>query len=109
MKCAKEVMEQWKVSIDERCKKDLCEMVERVTEELFIKASNNDSKRIPGIWVYTRDTIEGRPDVVEIKMDGDKSFCYVVIWNDFVSVLSSLCFCVSEGCRWHKITPNPSC
>lgn len=108
MKCAKEVMERWELSTNERYKKDLCEIVERVTEELFAKAKKGYNS-IPSVGVYTHSTIEGRPGAVEIKMDGDEHYCYVVVWDDFVSVLNSLCYHVDKGINWHKITPNPSC
>lgn len=108
MKCAKEVMEQWKLSTNERYKKDLCEMVERITEELFAQAKKGRN-RIPSVGVYTHSTIEGRPEAIEIKMDGDKNYCYVVVWEDFVSVLNSLCYHVDKGVNWHVITPDPSC
>lgn len=108
MKCAKEVMEQWKISTDERYKKDLCEMVERITEELHTQAKAGYD-RVPHVGVYTGGTVEGRPEAVKIKMDGDKYYCHIVIWEDFVSVLNSLCYRIDKGVNWHNITPNPSC
>ena len=108
MKCAKEVMEQWKVTAEERYKKDLRMMVERITEELFAKAKRG-CNHIPSVGVYTHSTIEGRPGAIEIKMDGDKHYCYVVVWEDFVSVLNSLCYRVNKGTNLHIITPDPSC
>ena len=108
MKCAKEVMEQWEISMNERCKKDLCEMVERITEELFTQAKNGRN-RIPSVGVYTHSTIEGKPEAIEMKMDSDKNYHYIVVWEDFVSVLNSLCYHVDKGTHWHQITPNPSC
>jgi hypothetical protein len=83
-------------------------MVERVTEELFAQAKKGRNS-IPSVGVYTHSTIEGRPEAIEIKMDGDKHYEYVVVWEDFVSVLNALCYHVDKGVNWHKITPNPSC
>lgn len=108
MKCAKEVMEQWMVSTDERYKKDLCAMVEKITEELFTQAKSGRT-RIPSVTVWTRSIEEGRPDALEIKMSADKHYGYIVVWEDFVLVLNSLCYHIDSGNSWHTITPNPSC
>lgn len=108
MKCAKEVMEQWKMAMDERCKKDLCMLVERITEELFTQAKKG-CNCIPSVDVWTHCAIEDQSKVVKIKMDGDKNYNYTIVWKDLVSTLNSLCYRVNKGNHLHTITPDPSC
>ena len=70
MKCAKEVMEQWKASTDEQYKKNLCEAVRIITEDLFSQASKGYSTP-PKKYVYTCPVSEGRLDAVEITFHFD--------------------------------------
>ena len=112
MKCAKEVMKQWEASTDERYKKNLCEAVRIVTEDLFLQASEGYSTP-PKKYVYTQPMSEGRLDAVEIIIyfDGNRhKFRQVVFWHDFVAVMESLCYKVSKHRDFeYFVTPNPSC
>ena len=110
MKCAKEVMEQWKVSTDEQYKKNLCEAVRAIPEDLFSQASmgySNPPKKCVDVYPIR----EGRFNAVELVFHSDEyGFKQVVFWHDFVAVMESLCYKVSKGCAFeYSITPNPSC
>ena len=110
MKCAKEVMEQWKASTDEQYKKNLCEAVRAITEDLFSQASLGYST-LPKKYVYVHPIVEGRLDAVELVSHSDEhEFKQVVFWHDFVAVMESLCYKVSKGRAFeYSIIPNPSC
>lgn len=110
MKCAKEVMEQWKISTNEQYKKNLCEVVKVITEDLFSQASIGYSKPPKkDIRVYPIE--EGRPNAAEIDVFSDgHRFRLIVFWPDFVAVMESLCYKVSKDYAFdYSITPNPSC
>ena len=110
MKCAKEVMEQWKASTDEQYKKNLCEAVGIITEDLFSQAGEGYSTP-PKMYIYVKPMSEGRLDAVEITIYFSKhKFRQVVFWHDFVAVMESLCYKVSKNSdSEYLITPNPSC
>lgn len=110
MKCAKEVMEQWKIATDERYKKNLCEVVRVITEELFSEASVGFSSP-PEKRIGVHPISEGRSNAVEIDLRSNRcKFRQIVFWHDFVTVMESLCYKVSKtsSCDY-LITPNPSC
>lgn len=108
MKCAKEVMERWKATANKRYQEDLCEMVDKITEELFTRAGEGRND-IPCVGVDTKAIEHGIPGAVLIKMGGERNYYHTVIWKDLLTVLNSLCYHVNEGYGWHTITPNPSC
>lgn len=110
MKCAKEVMEQWKVATDEQYKKNLYEVAKIVTEDLFSQASAGYSEP-PKKYIYVRPITEGRDNAVEIRVYSDgHQFCQVVFWHDFVTVMESLCYKITKkSTSEYTITPNPSC
>ena len=110
MKCAKEVMEQWKASTDEQYKKNLCEVVGVITEDLFSLASKGYPNP-PEKYVDVYPIKEGRFNAVEIAFSSDgHKFRRAVFWHDFVEAMESLCYKVSQGrALEYSITPNPSC
>ena len=110
MKCAKEVVNQWTVSTEERYKKDLANMVERLTEKLFALASKGENE-IPSVEVWTSGITNGRSGAVKIRLCGDKQYLHVVIWEDFLAIMEVLCYRVVKEpyCSIYKITPSPSC
>lgn len=110
MKCAKEIVNQWKISTEERYQKDLANMVERVTEKLFALASKGMDE-LPCVEVWTSGIINGRPGAVKIRLAGDKEYSHVVIWEDFLTIMEMLCYRVVKEsyCSIYSITPKPSC
>ena len=110
MKCAKEVMEQWETSTNEQYKKNLCEIVRVITEDLFSQASAGFSEP-PRKDITVHPIEKGRPNAVEIGFVSDKHrFRSIVFWPDFVTVMESLCYKVSKSYAFdYSITPNPSC
>jgi hypothetical protein len=103
-------MEQWKASTDEQYKKNLCEAVRTITEDLFSQASYGYSNP-PKKYVDAHPISGGRSDAVEITFRSDKyKFRQIVFWHDFVTVMESLCYKVSKNSTFeYIITPNPSC
>ena len=110
MKCAKEVMEQSEISTNELNKKNLCEVVKTITEDLFSQASAGYSEP-PKKYIYIRPITGGRDNAIEIEVySNDRRFRQVVFWHDFVTVMESLCYKITKNSTSsYIITPNPSC
>lgn len=110
MKCAKEVMEQWKVATDEQYKKNLYEVAKIITDSLFSQASAGYSEP-PKKYICVSPITEGRDNAVEIEVYSDRRrFRQVVFWHDFVTVMESLCYKITKESTFsYLITPNPSC
>ena len=103
-------MEQWKMATDEQYKKNLCEVVKFITEELFSQASAGHPYP-PEKHIHVHSISEGRHNAVGLEVLSDKyKFYRVVFWHDFVTAMESLCYKITKDSAFNYIiTPNPSC
>lgn len=111
MKCAKEVMEQWKVSTEKMYSENLMKMVDVVTERLFKQASNGMRTTIPRILVSTYPIKDG-PENARMVYITNKKEAIPLKWNEFELALKMLCYGVKPiypDSEAYFVTPNPSC
>lgn len=111
MKCAKEVMEQWKVSTEKMYSENLTKMVDAITERLFKQASDGARTATPCVWVST-DLIKGGPENARMVYITNKKEAIPLKWNELELALKMLCYEVRpifSGSETYFVSPNPSC
>lgn len=97
MKCAKEVMEQWKKNNDTRTLK----AVEAITEEIYKKAEKDSS--------YPNITVRFRYSNPEVIYFNDSIYFGQVSRELFLAIMESLCYEVDFRTQYIRVTPSPSC
>lgn len=119
MKCAKEVMEKWELATNVRYTKELFELVETITEQLYVQASAGQDV-FPKVSWKVRPIKNGRVGVaLFIGMKDGKKYTCSVFQEDFLIAMKALCYRVkqtsyrdpysNEDYYEFDISPNPSC
>lgn len=111
MKCAKEVMEQWRFSTEKMYADNLTKMVDTITEYLFKQASYGTRTSVPSVWVRT-SLLKGGPEGARMVTLSNKRDAIPVKWNELELALKMLCYEVEPSCSGSEdyiVTPNPSC
>lgn len=97
MKCAKEVMEQWKENNDARTLK----AVEAITEAIYKKAKEDSS--------YPDITVRFRYSNPKVIFFNDPVYFGQVSRELFLTIMKSLCYEVDFRTQYIRVTPRPSC
>ena len=97
MKCAKEVMEQWKKNNDARTLK----AVEAITEEIYKKVKEDSS--------YPDITVRFYYNSSEVINFSDSIYSGQVSRELFLTIMKSLCYEVEFRTQYIRVTPRPSC
>ena len=97
MKCAKEVVEQWKKNNDVRTWK----AVEAITEEIYKNAKEDSS--------YPSITVRFYYNTSEVIDFSDSIYSGKVSRELFLTIMKSLCYEVEFRIQYIRVTPRPSC
>ena len=120
MKCAREVMEKWELVTNVRYTKELAELVETITEQLYAQASAGQNS-LPMVSLEAYPVKCGRFGAIEFIVGTSKETkTCLVFQEDFLTAMEALCYRVERTscCRifgsgetYYKfdISPNPSC
>jgi hypothetical protein len=111
MKCAKEVMEQWKVSTEKMYTENLMKMIDTITGRLFEQASDGTRTSVPRVWVYTSLLKDG-PEGARMVYLSNKKEAIPVKWNELELALKMLCYEVKPiypDSEEYCVSPNPPC
>ena len=96
MKCAKEIMEKWELATGVRYTKELFELVETITEQLYAQASAGQDV-FPEVRLEVRPIKNGRVGAaLFIGKKDERKYTYSVFQEDFLIAMKTLCYRVKQ-------------
>lgn len=96
MKCAKEVVEKWELATGVRYTKELFELVETITEQLYSQASAGQDA-FPKVRLEVRPIKNGRVGVaLFIGEKDERRYTYSAFQEDFLTAMKTLCYRVKQ-------------